>query len=642
MTPRDTNDAFSIGPWQVFPRENRLTRDVQTVDIEPRVMSVLVCLSNDPGRIVSVDSLVEKVWGGRAHSDHAIYQAIASLRKALGDDASKPTYIETIPKKGYRLICPVSALNPAAFAAWHQRRPLSRSLLAITAAGIALLASLYFLTDYTKPDSANNSVDRVMPEVSIAVLPFVNLGEAPDSDFFSDGLSEELLNLLAKVPDLKVIAWSSSSAFRNADEDRRTIGERLGVVRLLQGSVRQDGEQLRVTAQLVDTRDGSYTWSETYERTTADIFDVQSEVAAAIIEALQLHVGANPARERPTESRQAYTMYLKARSMMNNFELQSAEALLLKAVDLDPEFAEAYELLAVLYFRQAGASIDAATGQRLCGEAAAKALSIDPDLVLARALYEAGNVDSWSYAGELAALDQAAKLLPNNAELLYTLQWDLLVTGYLRESVEVAERLIELDPLSRTANSRLTEALYATGRIAEAIAALELQAELGDKQAVWDLGEIQLIEKQYEEAFAYFEAFERTSGYSDPHWVRDFVRKGRDPDTGENFLAHSISNFIAEYPEDEQLGAHLSYAEWYLYLDYLDRFYEIIFSTDPGADSWSNAEYLMSAGTLYRKTGFTAHPRYLELAESMGFVDVWEQRGPPDFCRKTDGEWVCE
>ena len=152
---------------------------------------------------------------------------------------------------------------------------------------------------------------------SIAVLPFVNMSSDSEQEYFSDGLSEEILNLLTRISGLKVIARTSSFVFKGKNEDVRTIGQMLDVSTVLEGSVRKSGERVRITAQLIDVSDGAHLWSETYDRTLTDIFAVQDDVAAAIIDALQIHVGANPTRGRPTDNAEAYALFLEARAAMN-------------------------------------------------------------------------------------------------------------------------------------------------------------------------------------------------------------------------------------------------------------------------------------------------------------------------------------
>ena len=180
---------------------------------------------------------------------------------------------------------------------------------------------------------------------SIAVLPFVNMSE--DKDYFADGLSEELLNLLAKIPGLKVAGRTSSFAFKGRNEDLREIGQALNVGTVLEGSVRRSGDRLRVTAQLIKVEDGFHIWSNTYDRKMADIFDIQDDVARAISEALRLHLSS--AESRPTENTEAYALYLEALATRDfvSGDISEALALLNRAIALDPGFAKAYELKAL-------------------------------------------------------------------------------------------------------------------------------------------------------------------------------------------------------------------------------------------------------------------------------------------------------
>jgi TolB-like protein/DNA-binding winged helix-turn-helix (wHTH) protein len=641
MTPRDTENAFSVGKWQVHPRENRLFDGDRAAYLEPRVMSVLVYLASKPGKIVSADELIDSVWIGRAHGDHTVYQAIADLRKALGDEANNPSYIETIPKKGYRLIREVSAVATGTVGAKTKEAARSGYRIAIMVAGFVLAAAVAFLT------AIEPFRDWLLPapegpeKQSIAVLPFINMSDDPGNDFFSDGLTEDIRNLLSRIPGLTVIGRTSSFAFKGQNEDLRVIGETLGVRTLLEGSVRKSGDQVRITAQLIDVSDGAHIWSETYDRTIADIFAMQDELATAIIDKLRIHVSTNPSRGRPTGNWQAYTHYLEARASMHA-DKYHAEEMLLRATELDPLFAEAWELLAFVYFRQAGETIEVAAGHELTGNAAARALAIDPDLVLARAMSAAGNIDSWSWTGEIAALERALREQPSNLELLHALQYDLFVCGYVSEALNIAERRVAIDPLAQSAIDSLTTTLYAAGRTDEAIALLESQYRLGVVQATWDLGEFYLVAGQDDVAFSYFEAHERRTGYSDPTWVQDWVASVGDPETGQAHLDRGIEEYIAALPGDLAYSARHRSAEWYLYFGYLDRYFELFSAFDLTPTKWTDAEALIFAGTMFRRQGFTAHPKYLDVAEATGIMEVWEQRGPPDFCKKVGGQWICE
>jgi tetratricopeptide (TPR) repeat protein len=420
------------------------------------------------------------------------------------------------------------------------------------------------------------------------------------------------------------------------------IGQALGVKTLLDGSVRKSGERVRITAQLVDVSDGAHIWSETYDRTLTDIFAVQDNVAAAIIDALRIHVGVNPARGRPTENTEAYGLFLKARVSIYGSEARDTEELLLKAIELDPNFAEAHELLAYSYWSLSGVEVKSAEAQKLMGESAARALAINPDLAFARVMYQIGNLESWSFLGEIEALERAAHERAINPAVLDALGFALLEAGYLREALRVAERWVELEPLSPIANQRLFEALYAVGRTSEAIAALELALQLGNDYAEWGLGAVNLVEKQDDIAIAHFEAWLQKYDYPDSSWVRELVNGARDPASGQAHLDHRIPQIAASMPEEKAADWRVYMTYWYLFFGFLDRYFELIPATELTDSRWTDADVPVFDGTTFRRLGFTAHPEYLEVAESMGIMDVWEQRGPPDFCEKVDGQWVCE
>jgi adenylate cyclase len=509
---------------------------------------------------------------------------------------------------------------------------------------VFLVVDNYVLVDESTPVAAEPTEPAMQAaKQSIAVLPFVNMSDDPGNEYFSDGLSEEILNLLAKIRDLKVIARTSSFAFKGKNEDIRIVGEALGAKTVLEGSVRKSGDRVRITAQLIDASDGSHLWSETYDRTITDIFAVQDDVAAAIIDALQLHVGTSLARGRPTESSEAYAFFLKARASLNAGATGDAFEFVLRAIELDETFAEAHELLAYCYWNLGDLASSAAESQKLMGEAAAKALAIDPDLVVAQVLYQAGNTETYSYMREIEALEWGVRQQPGNPMLLQTLSWDLLEAGYLQEALGVAERQVQVDPLSTSANLRLANVLYAVERTEEALAALDLVVQLGGGLAQWALGAVSLMENQDDIAVAHFEAYLEEFGTLDNYdWVAELVTGARDPATGQAHLDQGISQVVASALEEDKLAIQNSLNELYMYLGFPGRFLDTILDLDLDGSIWTDADIPVFYGTVFRRTGFTADPKYIEIAEAIGMMDVWEQRGPPDFCRKVAGEWVCE
>jgi TolB-like protein len=529
-------------------------------------------------------------------------------------------------------------------------RKLDRAIVAVLVIALAYFAYDKFVLSAAREaaliDAATQAVTErapVEPEIeantekSIAVLPFVNMSD--DKDYFADGLSEELLNLLAKIPDLKVVGRTSSFAFKGKSEDLRTIGEALSVAHVLEGSVRRSGERLRITAQLIKVDDGYHIWSETYDRQMADIFDIQDDVAQAITEALKLHLTANA--ERPTENTQAYALYLEALALSiarEEDDINQGLALLDRAIELDPTFAEAWGLRATFYWQAGGWVLDNSEAQRLTYEAAIKALELDPSLNEARSFASAANPDTLGWNSEIEALETWVKAEPANANAMIPLTYGLLMTGYFNEVIDLADRIIELEPLASIGYLRKGEALSAAGRREEAQAAWLKAVELGGEFAYPYLGDDELIAGNDELGADYYSAYFQLIG-ADPEAVRSLIQNARDPDTGKAFLDNWIVESVANASTTEETIVPYF---WYLSFGYLDDYFDAVNNLRGKGAGWTNAETLEVNGMTFRRIGYTRHPAYLENAESDGLFDLWDQRGAPDHCQKVDGDWVCE
>lgn len=514
-----------------------------------------------------------------------------------------------------------------------------RILNAIIVATLALAVG-YFAYDEFVVDRAATEPLSTTTRQAIAVLPFDNLSSDPEQDFFADGLSEEILNLLARVPELKVIGLASVTQLRDAEIS--VVRESIGVDSVLKGSVRKSGEQLRINAQLIDAADGSQIWSTNFDRTMTDVFEIQDDVAARIIDALQLQVGVVPSSGRPTENSDAYTMYLKARILIRTQSGKEASELLLPVTELDPLFAEAWELLSFSYWTGGGGTYDIGEAQILWGEAATRALAINGDLVIAQALYDLAKIDNQSRLRGIQSLERAVRGSPSSPEPLRALIYELATAGYLREALQYAERFADLDPLSPVANYSLGETLYANGRTDEAIPPLEFAHELENEFASFFLPPVKLLEGQADSAITLFEVELERAGFSDSTWVRGLVTGASHPDTGQALLDRRIPQIVASTPEVRAYTQRHALHTWYLYFGFIDRYFELIFAEGPNARTVTAADVHIWEGHLFRRMGFTAHPRYVEAAEALGIVDTWEQRGPPDFCEKVSGDWICE
>ncbi len=523
-------------------------------------------------------------------------------------------------------------------------RKLDFIIIGVLAAALIFFVSRdYFLAPDADPETQTmQEVVATDIQQSIAVLPFVNMSSDPEQEYFSDGLSEEILNLLAKVPNLKVIGRTSSFAFKGKNVDLRVIGKALDVRTVLEGSVRKSGDRVRITAQLIDVSNGAHLWSDTYDRTLTDIFAVQDNVAAEILSALQIHVGAAPTRGRPTENTDAYALFLRAKAEMNAWNSTSAEKYLLQAVELDPVFAEAWELLAYTQWEQWGNVIDAASAQESTIAAASRALAINPDLVFARYLFGGAGDAFGGLFAELEGIERILHEEPNHGPATDLLIYYLSYGGYFREALQIAERLVDRDPLSPNALLQVGFLLFYDGeRKAEAYAAMELADELDSKYSTATLSFFHWTDGRYETGLAYWEAaFQKRELPSD--WIKDLHAGAIDPATGQAHLDRRIPEIVASVPEERAFEMQTALDGSYLTYGFLDRYFQIIFERGGSDLLFSDAEALIASGQFARSSGFTAHPRYLEMARRASFIDLWDKRGPPDFCDKSNGEWVCE
>jgi serine/threonine-protein kinase len=287
---------------------------------------------------------------------------------------------------------------------------------------------------------------------SIAVLPFANMSRDADDEYFSDGLAEEIINALAQMPGLKVIARTSAFAFKGKNEDIRRIADALGVTTVLEGSVRRAGSRIRVTAQLIEARNGTHLWSQRYDRELADVFAVQDEISAAIAGALKVKLAPVPERKMP--SLPAYEAYLRYRSYQWKFTPEASRRsreCLEKALALDPDFALPYVGLADYHFALASVgAIRSADAMPRARELARRALEIDPALPEAHAMLGivAGHYDyDWDEAERRFRLATAREPLSPHLRTWYAVLW-LLPTGRAEEASQQLARAIDEDPLS--------------------------------------------------------------------------------------------------------------------------------------------------------------------------------------------------
>jgi TolB-like protein/tetratricopeptide (TPR) repeat protein len=345
-------------------------------------------------------------------------------------------------------------------------------------------------------------------EKSIAVLPFVNMSPDKNQEYFADGISEELLNLLAQVPELRVIARTSSFSFKGKDVDIAEIARKLNVANLLEGSVRTSGDTVRITAKLVRAADSAHLWSQTYDRSMSDVFKVQDEIAANVVAQLKIKLlGAAP-RLRVTDPR-AYALFLQAREVMREYNAEAIEQAIVlyqQALAIDPRFAPAWTGLADAYFSQVDLGLATTDqGLPLAREAINQALANDPTYasVYARLAMIDGIIE-----GDLAAaarhVEQGLAWDPANLDLISSAGRIAGSLGRQDEAIALVEYLVGRDPLNVMGHDGLAHAYRSAGRLNEALAefrtVLKLSPGFGSKQ--YFLGEVLLLKGDAKAALA--------------------------------------------------------------------------------------------------------------------------------------------
>lgn len=287
-----------IGDWCVDPVSGQISRNGESTRLEARAMRLLLCLAEQQGEVLSIEELLGKVWAGVNVSQDSVYQAVTSLRRQLEDDPKQPKYIETVPRLGYRMVADVGPWDTRSRGS-SSSAPLLKSGLtwaAITLLSFTLLVVFFFRGPIARHFRAKAAVTPATAagseEKSIAVLPFLDLTEGMHQELFADGMTEELIDKISKIPGAKVAPATSSFYFKGKQVSVAEVAKSLGVAYVLDGSVRKSGSMVRVAARLTRTGDGFVVWSETYDRRFEDLVMVQDDIASEVAKALRSSVGA--------------------------------------------------------------------------------------------------------------------------------------------------------------------------------------------------------------------------------------------------------------------------------------------------------------------------------------------------------------
>jgi TolB-like protein/DNA-binding winged helix-turn-helix (wHTH) protein/Flp pilus assembly protein TadD len=520
--PADLRAGFALAEWDVHPLQGVLEQAGQRMHVEPKVMDVLLCLARHAGQVVTRDMLLTEVWKGVVVTDDVVTRCISELRTVLRDTGRDRRFIRTIPKRGYSLLAPVTALTPrppvraestivvtpppaelveVEPAPWSAQWALDKSidaarvtvrttgnlLRAMMIGAVSFVAVIVILavvlSDDDTPikimiddDSTSSGGSPAVGEPvaatnrigSIAVLPLANLSGNPEHEYFSDGLAEDIRNALIQESDLRVAARTSSVAFRDRPMDVREIARQLNVEALLEGTVRITDERLRVTTQLTDGKSGYPVWAESFERPVSDKLSLQAEVAAAILKRVTPSVNGGPARlVGTTANEQAHEAYLLGRYYWNQRTAESIERSIgyfEQALARDPDYALAYSGLAdawMLLANYADRPVADVVPKAL--DYTRKALALDAQLAEAHASLGMVQRQQGDLEAARASYQKAVELQPGYSMGQMWLGTLLLGTGDARGAAERFRTALTLDPLHPAVQTNYVSSLLVAG-----------------------------------------------------------------------------------------------------------------------------------------------------------------------------------
>jgi TolB-like protein/DNA-binding winged helix-turn-helix (wHTH) protein/Tfp pilus assembly protein PilF len=489
-----SSTSFQVGDWLVDPAAGQIARGGRAVKLEPKVMEVLSYLALRPGELVTREDRERDVWKGAVVGYDSITTAVIKLRKALTDDARQPRYIATIPKRGYRLIAAVQECTAGAEAEKSAGAAGSASVPAASRVSLSrwllsalLLMSLFGLgvVFYQDRHAQDGNASTSSPP-SIVVLPFTNLTGDPDQASIADGMTDDMITDLSRISGLQVIAANTSFAYKDKQVQPQELRAELAVDFVLDGSVRRQGDTMRINARLVDAGTGFQQWAASFDRPTSQVFAVQDEVTQSIVEALALRLsGPEKQRlaQRSTDNLKAYDAFLEgqAQSKLGTAESnQQAQRAYLRAMELDPGYGRAYGALAftmAVAFRRGWTDTPLETMARAL-ELAKRAVALDDSIPQTH--WALGYV--YLMRKELEQAESAATrsiaVAPNYADgygLLALINNNL---GRPERAIDQINKGIKLNPYyTWDYPYNLGRAYYALGRYEEAIAALEKALE---------------------------------------------------------------------------------------------------------------------------------------------------------------------
>ncbi len=490
MMEMPKQDPFQVGECIVDPATGDVSGPKGTTRLEPKAVDVLVYLADNAGRVVSRMELEDSIWAGVIVGPNALTGMINKIRRAFDDDSKHPKYIETLSKKGYRIVAPITKLdaNTAVETASKARVnasdqkvfaiPQFRKKIRIASAltMVITVVAVWWLFSYQSNPLHTVPFSEDTP--SVAVLPFVNISGDPGQEYFADGITEDIITDLSKVSRLFVISRTSIIGYKGKDIHPIEASKELGARYILSGSVQRAGNRLRIAVHLDDTKNGAQIWGERYDRNLDDVFSVQDEITKKIVTAMVIHLTSEEEaliEHRYTTDLQAHDYYMRGRRLYLSITKEQnnlARKMFHEAIRIDPKFARAYGALALTYVddyrRKWNATPQQSVDQAI--EMANKAVSIDQKEAVAH--WALGYVNLYGRKdpkASIASTEKSIRLHPNYADGYALLASANSFEGHSKYAIRLNKLAMKLNPKATFIyHANLGRDYYFTGRIDDA------------------------------------------------------------------------------------------------------------------------------------------------------------------------------
>jgi len=652
-------ECYRIGDLALDAGTQEVTRNGEALTVPRLSFKLLLSLARHAPNVVSIQQLEKEVWAGLVVDKGTVNKRVLLLRKAIGDEDPDNPYIAVSRGRGYRLVCDVelceqseseSVSANAGLKNWYQRSSVPMRLSYWLLAVVVLLA-LYHGYEHLVLERVPQSVDStvlaenlpapvVYEKTSIAVLPFVDLSEVQAHQFIGDGVAEEILRLLSGMEGLKVAARTSSFTFRDSASTTPEIARYLKVGSILEGSVSNYEDRIKITVQLIDAQTGYSLWSQQYDCAMIDIFDVQDEIAISVASFLELSVTES---NRPdsgltgTDNMEAFAYYLKGRELFNDRIHLRAEGLrdalsnFKKAVESDSRFAKAYASLALTYRLLASydPSLDRFDYYEHAEEYARFALGLDPTSVDALAALATVYSSRGEFEKALVEFEKIRAMGVNDSNIAH---WEAMMhiqLGYFDEVIKPLQKVLEIDPLNEYIAWILADAFTFTGEPEAAAQVLEQTEHFRYQQYM--LGLTAINSKDYVRARELLRDVRMRSGIL-PATYADLIIDALQNPVSINNTAQRIVAAVTEGELDKLVGfeALLVLGSPVAFDLDIDPVTEIL-KPQLRAQVWNNWSVALRQDS-----------RFKDWVRKLGYVKFWEKHGWPDRCGPTTpGDFEC-